>query len=291
MNSNKYIKNPDIFHTLLVCALSLAPLRLISNFFGRLARQKSGKILPSIISIFIRTLRINISEALLEQEKFETFNDFFSRRLKKNAREIDSNPKSVVSPVDGTILSFGSLNNNIIIEAKGTGSNIEDLLVIAGFKKRFIGGDYIVIYLSPRDYHRIHSPVAGKIMGYSHIPGRLYPVNRFAVNNIDRLFSTNERIVTYIECDNHVCALVKVGATNVGSIRLSYKDSVRTNRIYRKKTTDIFINTIPVKKGDEVAWFEIGSTVILLFEKDMVRLNNLKMGEHILMGTPVAKLR
>jgi len=275
-----------------VIVMKTLPLRMISRMAGWFAHTKTGFLLKPLIRWFVKKYNVNISEASSPWSDYQTFNQFFSRKLKPGSRKIDSRENSVVSPVDGTILSFGSLEDGIIIEAKGTGSKLDDLLSMPGFKKRFIGGEYIVIYLSPRDYHRIHVPLAAGIIGYSRIPGRLYPVNSFAVNNIDRLFSVNERLITYLETKkNKVCALVKVGATNVGSIRVTYDDNLKTNRVFSRKIKEIFMKAIPVEKGDELAWFELGSTVILLFEKGMVKLGDLKPGTGVLMGQAIASLK
>jgi phosphatidylserine decarboxylase len=275
-----------------VCLVSTLPLRLLSRCARVFANARLGAVLQPLIRFFSKKYNIDLSEAELDVADFKTFNGFFDRRLKKGARRIDPGAKSVVSPVDGTILSLGSLSDGIIIEAKGTGSKLDDLLCMPGFKQRFIDGDFIVIYLSPRDYHRIHAPLGANIIGYSHIPGRLYPVNSFAVNNIDRLFSTNERLITYMETrKNRVCALVKVGATNVGSIRVTYEDSLRTNRFFSRKTKEMFLKGIPIEKGEEIAWFELGSTVILLFEKNMAKLGDVKAGDRILLGEAIATLK
>jgi len=277
---------------LVVIIVSLLPLRLISKIAGYLANRKTGFLLQPLIRFFSKKYNVALTEAALPVSKYYTFNEFFDRKLKEGMRKIASGKKEVVSPVDGTILSFGSLNEEIVLEAKGTGSRLDELLVMPGFKRRFIGGDFLVIYLSPRDYHRIHSPISGKIIGYAHIPGRLFPVNSFAVNNIDRLFSRNERLISYIEtAENQVLALVKVGATNVGSIRVTYDESVATNRFFSRKTREIFMKGIPVEKGQEIAWFELGSTVILLFEKNMVTLDKLEAGKKISMGEIIARFR
>jgi len=268
------------------------PLRLVSRLTGLLVNARGGAVLRAVIRSFVSKMNIDMSEAELKIPEFKTFNEFFDRKLKKGARPIDPGARSVVSPVDGAVLSFGSLKDGMVIEAKGTGSKLDDLLCMAGFKKKFVDGDFLVIYLSPRDYHRIHSPIGGRIIGYSHIPGKLYPVNSFAVNNIDRLFSVNERLITYMETDkNKVFALVKVGATNVGSIRVNYEESLRTNRFFARKTKEIFMKSIPVKKGEEIARFELGSTVILLFEKNMVKLADLKPGQKVFMGTSIGALK
>lgn len=272
--------------------LQVLPLRLLSRLFGGLANLSLGKALNPLIRFFSGLYKIDTSEAVVPLNGFKSFNDFFDRQLKEGARTIDPNPKSIVSPVDGTILSFGSLDEEIILEAKGTGSNLEDLLAMPGFIKRFIGGDYLVIYLSPRDYHRIHSPLDANIIGYNHIPGRLYPVNTFAVNHVERLFSTNERLVTFMETGkNKLCALVKVGATNVGSIKVNYRENLKTNKAFGKRTTDMFVKGIPVEKGAEMARFELGSTVILLFEKGMAKLNDLTPKNRVLLGEGIALLK
>lgn len=285
-------KNKSLSMKFIVPIVSAIPLRLISRCAGGLANVRAGKLLQPIIRFFSKKYNIELSEAELHIPDFKTFNEFFDRKLKKNSRTVDTGLKSIVSPVDGTILSFGSLKEGLVIETKGTGSRLDDLLSMPGFKKRFIDGDFLVIYLSPRDYHRIHSPLNANIIGYSHIPGRLYPVNSFAVNNIDRLFSKNERLITYMETDkNKLFALVKVGATNVGSIRVTYDETLKTNKIFSRKSKEIFMKGIPVKKGDEIAWFELGSTVILLFEKNMVQLGKINSGDRVLMGKAIAALK
>lgn len=290
MKSQK--KVTSLWMKLVVFKISFFPLKLISRMAGWFANARLGFLLDPLIRFFADKYKIDLSEAALSVYQYKTFNEFFDRKLKAGVRVIDAGAKSVVSPVDGTILSFGSLKEGMIIEAKGTGSKLEDLLCMPGFKQRFVDGDFLVIYLSPRDYHRIHSPVAANIIGYSHIPGKLYPVNSFAVNNIDRLFSVNERLITYLETGkNRLLALVKVGATNVGSIRLAYQQELKTNRAFSRKIKEIFMKAIPVEKGQEIAWFELGSTVVLLFEKNMVQLGNLKAGERVLMGTSIGTLK
>ena len=271
--------------------LHLLPLRLISAFSGWIASLKlpSG-LMESIGGMFARAYGIDLSEAEKQPGDYPSFNQFFYRALKPGARKTEVGLKAVVSPVDGTILTMGELKDDIIIEAKGTGSPLEELIPVAGISSKLRGGAFMVIYVSPRDYHRIHSPVRGEITGYSHVPGRLFPVNSFAVNNIDRLFSRNERLVTYMKAVGRTCALVKVGATNVGSIRVQYMNELKTNRRFsRKPVSEIFMTGIKIRAAEEVGRFELGSTVILLFEKNMIEWKRLKSLDKVTVGQQIGE--
>jgi phosphatidylserine decarboxylase len=154
-----------------------------------------------------------------------------------------------------------------MIQAKGIDYSLEDLLESSCYLPNFAEGKYIVIYLSPRDYHRIHSPHEGRIMGYSYTPGKLFSVNELSVRGLAGLFPKNERLTTYIEtAGNGMVGLVKVGAVNVGRIRVNY-DTIHTNRWIRIASHRVYAEPFPIGRGDELGRFEMGSTVILLFEK------------------------
>lgn len=271
--------------------LHILPLKWVSRLFGRLAqRQFSRPRLTRFLNNFAHKYEIDMEEALDPIESYETFNRFFTRRLKPQARPIDPAPNSVVSPVDGAVTTFGEIENGSIIQAKGEGSHLDELIDQAGYRARFLGGTFVVLYLSPRDYHRIHSPLTGHIAGYSYLPGRLFPVNEFSVNKIKRLFSRNERIITYIKTpDKKAFAMIKVGATNVGSIRLAYDDRTITNAS-KKQFQETFMKPIDIEKGAEIGRFEIGSTVILLFEKGMVELDDLKKFQTVRYGEKIGRL-
>ena len=270
--------------------LYMAPLKLLSRLVGKVAGAKLPRfLLHFIIKMLIRVYKIDMSLFRLHVNEFTTLNEFFTRALKEGARTVDPAPESVISPVDGTLLNFGEITEGRLMQAKGEGSSLDDLIDIPGFRKRFMGGTYVTIYLSPKDYHRIHSPLAGTIRGYSYIPGKLYPVNSYAVNNIERLFSRNERLITYIETEKTMFAVVKVGATNVGSIRVTYKEEIRTNA-RQPAASEVFMNGHLIEKGEELGHFEFGSTVIVLFEKDMVRLNSLTQYQHVHYGEALGNL-
>jgi len=270
----------------------ILPLKLISRLAGKLtnASLPSG-ILRRILKWYIKMYSVNTDEMEKGLDEYTTINDFFIRYLKPGSRKIHSGKNSLVSPVDGRILNFGSLDEGKIIQAKGMGSTLDELIDMPGYRKRFQGGSYAIIYLSPKDYHRIHSPLSGDIVALSYLPGKLFPVNTFAVNNIDRLFSINERVVTYIESDKKLCGVIKVGATNVGSIKLSYYDNFRTNAKKQPAESQVFKKKIPIKKGEEMARFELGSTVILLLEKGFSEFTGLKEFSPVLYGEKIGVLK
>ena len=141
------------------------------------------------------------------------------------------------------------------------------------------------------DYHRIHSPVEGRILGYYYQPGKLFPVNNLAVNSINQLFSKNERLITYIESDRGLVALIKVGATSVGKIRVTYDPNIATNRWIRLAKEHMYDEEIHIRKGAELGRFEMGSTVMLLFEKDTVELLEFEEKQKMMSRYLVKKIR
>ena len=213
------------------------------------------------------------------------FNEFFTRELKPESRAIDNSDSSVVSPVDGTIAEFGGIKHNLLVQTKGILYSLVDLV---GKKaaKDFEDGHYITIYLSPGDYHRIHAPVSGKVKNFSYFSGNLWPVNKLGINNVGGLFSLNERILTPIENGRGTVGVVKVGATIVGKISLDYH-KLKTNS---DKQSALNLPVMPhkqYKKGDEIGMFELGSTVILLFENSKFNPHDIHSGKTVKMGQAI----
>jgi phosphatidylserine decarboxylase len=167
-------------------------------------------------------------------------------------------------------------------------SSLQNLLGNSRFYKQFLGGRYMTIYLSPQDYHRIHAPIDGRILGYYYQPGKLFPVNNLAVNTINQLFSKNERLITYIQNELGLVAVVKIGATSVGKIRVTYDPNISTNRWVRLAKEHMYEEEIRIRKGAELGRFEMGSTVMLLFEKDTVELLEFEEKQKLLFGQPIA---
>ena len=265
--------------------LSAIPQNLVSRLFGWISYMH----LPSFVMIpvlqaYSRIFKIDVNEAEKNIREYPSLNRFFTRALKEGARTVDPGKKSIISPVDGTVSKFGEIHQGKMIQAKGIDYSLRDLLESSRFLDSFKEGSYMVIYLSPRDYHRIHSPVDGKILGYTYTPGKLFAVNEIAVKGLYGLFPKNERLTTYIKNTNGMVGLVKVGAVNVGRIRVNY-DSVHTNRWIRFAQHDVYDVPFTVNKGDEVGRFEMGSTVILLFEKGIMKfLPGVKEGQSVKFG-------
>ncbi len=269
--------------------LYLLPKNLLSRIFGFISNQKlSKKIVQKIIKKYIKFYDVCTEEIEIPLERYSTFNSFFTRKLKKNIRIIDQDSNKIISPVDGTILNFGDIQNLNMIQTKGISFSIDDLIPSKFFQNNFQNGKWITIYLSPKDYHRIHFPFSGEVIGYNYNRGRLFPVNHIGVHHIKNLFSKNERLTTYLKTPHGLMAIVKVGATCVGKIRVTY-DSISSREVFTTSKEVLYEQSIKKNKGDELGIFEIGSTVILCFEATF-NLNFLKLTnfQKIQLGTPIA---
>ncbi|MCP4753478.1 MAG: phosphatidylserine decarboxylase [Proteobacteria bacterium] len=270
--------------------LRLLPKNLFSRLLGVLSDAKlPSPFLLSLILIYCRVYKIRRDELKVPLSRMKTFNDFFTRELKRELRPIDQASESVVSPVDGTVAEFGAIEQGLLVQTKGVLYSLSDLV---GTKdaELFEKGYFVTVYLSPADYHRIHTPVAGKVRRFSYFSGNLWPVNGFGVSTIGGLFSLNERIVTPIESEHGVVALVKVGATIVGKISLDYSEFCSNSG----KNTQINLPIIPGKKygkGDEIGRFQLGSTIILLFEKDRFIPVDLFSGKKVQMGQAIGRFK
>lgn len=284
-----YPHKHDLAVKFYVLILRLLPKNMVSKLNGFLAGLRLPRfIMTPIILAFARIYKINIQEAELEIRDYESLNKFFTRALKNGSRLIDQKENVIISPVDGRLLVSGSLEQGQLLQSKGMESSLQNLLGNNRFYKQFLGGRYMTIYLSPQDYHRIHSPVEGRILGYYYQPGKLFPVNNLAVNTINQLFSKNERLITYIQSEFGLVAVVKVGATSVGKIRVTYDPNIATNRWVRLAKEHMYEEEISIRKGAELGRFEMGSTVMLLFEKDTVELLEFEEKQKLLFGQPIA---
>jgi phosphatidylserine decarboxylase len=207
------------------------------------------------------------------------------------ARPIEGDESVVVSPVDGTVSQGGKIEAGTLIQAKGVTYSLDQLLSYQrAFVEKFDGGEFVTIYLSPRDYHRIHMPINGQIEASTYIPGELYPVNKTGVKRIPELFAINERVITYIRTSFGHMALIKVGATNVGSIKVVYDESIVTNPDKKlMRTHKEYQPPSSLAKGEEIGRFEFGSTVILLFEPGQIDwIIPLIPGTKVKMGQAIA---
>ncbi|QRG68276.1 archaetidylserine decarboxylase [Brevibacillus choshinensis] len=271
---------PVLIHRLPQNAMSRTMGKITASRFSRLAIQR-----------YIRHYHIDSTVIEKPVSQYRTLKEFFCRRLKPEARPIAPGDHVIVSPVDGTVSQMGDICEGTLIQAKGKEFDVVELLGgSAEEAKRYYGGKFITIYLSPRDYHRIHMPVDGDLIRYCYLPGRLYPVNKLGIENVDRLFARNERLVTYIKTkDMGDLALVKVGALFVGSVKVSY-NTATTNIKHGRQTSESIVDTPHYQKGDELGWFEFGSTVILLLESNHLKwAEGIESGKSLLMGQLLAE--
>lgn len=254
----------------------LIPQRWFSRLMGKLACITQPKMLKNFhIQYFIRRYQVDLSEAMeTDFKKYPDFNAFFTRKLMPLRRPIDAHPNSIVSPADGTISELGNIYQGMLIQAKKHRYQLRDLLGGEGvdeFKNStFENGKFMTIYLSPKDYHRVHLPLAGKFLKQIHIPGQLFSVNPYTVDSVPNLFARNERIINFFDTSIGQIAVILVGAIIVGSIVMTAHEN-----------TDL-------EKGQELGYFQLGSTVIILLEsaqtqwqKEFTVGTSLKMGEKI----------
>ncbi|MDG9967982.1 phosphatidylserine decarboxylase [Achromobacter mucicolens] len=268
----------------------LAPHHLVSRFFGYASDCREPAVKNWMISRFVRKYGVNMSEALQEDPlAYDCFNDFFTRALKDGARPLDEEPGAVVCPADGAISQMGAIEQGRIFQAKGHSYGLADLL--GGDTERaapFQGGQFATIYLSPKDYHRVHMPVAGTLREMIHVPGRLFSVNPLTARNVPRLFARNERVVCIFDTEHGPMAVVLVGAMIVASIETVWAGLVTP---YKRRIKSVRYDAaarapIHLEKGAEMGRFKLGSTAIVLFGPDKIRwadtpsvLGPVRMGE------------
>jgi phosphatidylserine decarboxylase len=221
-------------------------------------------------------------------QHYRTINAWFTRTLKPGLRPVA--PDCAVSPVDAAVGAAGTLSGDVMFQAKGRQYTLTALLGDAALAKRMDGGSYATLYLAPKDYHRIHSPLTAGIRKAVYIPGKLWPVNQAAVLHVDNLFAVNERIVVELERPNGgVMAVVAVGATMVGMTRLAF-DDLHTNAWKRVVDPRVYAPHKPIQAGEWLGQFEFGSTVILACSKDCAALDALTVGQTVRMGERLGTL-
>jgi phosphatidylserine decarboxylase len=259
--------------------LRLAPKNHLSCLLGGLAGLHLPFGLGGLsVRSFARAYGIDMSEAEMGLCQYRSIAELFTRRLKPGVRPIGE------GPVDGTLRGLGPVQSGRIEQVKGMTYALTDLLGGSSYASRFLNGWYFNLYLSPKDYHHVHAPVGGEVVACSCIPGKLWPVNDWSLRRIQNLFSINERIVTYISGAYGVVAVVMVGATNVGKISVEY-DDLATNRLglapWRKRAARHLRYDAPsrIDAGQRLGTFHLGSTVIMLCERDALAPSGLQFPE------------
>ena len=269
--------------------LQRLPAGALSRLVGRLADVTLPTPLRRpLLGAFARLVGADLAEAEQPLSFYPSLDAFFTRHLRPGVRPVDGDPGSVVSPVDALVGELGTLQNGHLLQVKGRPYSAASLLGDAAWAQRYEGGPYVTLYLTPRHYHRIHSPFAGEVVAARHLPGALLPVSPPAVALVPELFPRNERVVCLLEGAVGGAAVVAVGATNVGRISTAFDTDWHdrrggvSNRPGARESVRGYDPPRPVAKGAELMAFHLGSTVVLLLEAGRLRL-----AEHLLPGREI----
>jgi phosphatidylserine decarboxylase len=243
-------------------------------------------VLRAVIRAYVRGFGVDLSDVALPIDRFPTLNAFFTRALRDGARPIALDPDVLVSPADALVHDAGPVPvSGRLDQVKGRRYGLGALLGDESEAAPFLRGVYATLYLSPRDYHRVHFPADGQVVRWRHLPGRLYPVNRPAVRSVDGLFAKNERITIHLETERFgPIAVVMVGAANVSRITLPFAPDPGP---FRGRSPGLVVprEPIPVRRGDELGVFNLGSTVVLLAADRRLAPVRPLAGDHVVMGS------
>ena len=276
---------------LIISFLSILPKKSIARFMGINARLELPSFLQKlIIRYFVWKYDVNLEECTGSIEDYDSLAKFFIRELKPGRRPIDQNPQAIVSPVDGRVHAYGKILNGTFEQYENQVGSVAEMLGVnedSPLAQRYNNGDFIIIYLSPQDYHRVHSHETGTITRLAYFPGKLWPVFPAATRKIPHLFDRNERLVFHIQHPTKKdveSSIALIGAFGVGRMTTDW-DSVITNNSEPQKSIDI---NKQVGKGIELGRFELGSTVVLFFEPNQIKEWSVTRGNKIQLGTKMA---
>ncbi len=263
---------------------------VVSRVFGRLVAWKHPRWLSTALTRrFIAMYGIDTSEVEKPVDEYPSLSAFFIRRLKPEARSVDSDPAVIVSPVDGLAMTMGILTDKLeAFQIKGRSYALEKLVQEGTELALYRGGYFVQLYLSPKDYHRIHFPFDSHVSRASYRKGRLLPVNPFSLSHFKNVFPENERIILELEHQGQNVLMALVGALNVGRIGLSFSD-FETNR-GRRTDREIPLNRDQGRKGEELGWFMMGSTVVLFFPENSFD-PVIQEGATVRVGQPIGRWR
>ncbi len=267
----------------------ILPHRFLSSIVHWLMRVEWKPLKNYIINKISKSYNVNMQEAASANlDDYKHFNAFFTRSLKKGVREIDKDKNIIISPVDGAISQCGKIEQGRIFQAKGFDFSVQELLACdENIAQSYYDGQFATIYLSPKDYHRMHAPIDCEVTKTVHIPGRLFSVAKWTAESIPRLFARNERLVCYMKTEIGTIAYVLVGAIMVSSMETVFNGLVTPPYAKKVQVVPLNENTM-LKKGEEVGRFNMGSTVILLLPPNVAQLDEslientiVKLGEKI----------
>lgn len=262
---------------------------LISQYFGKFAKKEFPLFIQKIINAsYVKLMGLDMKE-FKNARYYKSLNDLFTRELIIK-REIDEAYDVIISPTDSLITQCGQIQSDIALQIKGMEYSVEELLTYycsSNFEK-IKDGSFMNFYLSPKDYHRYHAPCDFKLLKLIHVPGKLYPVNLKYLNKEFELFVQNERVI--LECENNgkIFYMVFVGALNVGQMVFEFENRVETNNDAKEMKVYTYEN-IEISKGECLGYFKMGSTVVILWEKDSIEIENL-LNQKVRFGQKIGKI-
>jgi len=289
MNNNNQAAN--LWDKLKVLPQYFIPQHFLTSLVYRLTRCDIPWFKNFIINQFINVFKVDMSLALNpDPESYSSFNTFFTRELSPGARPVSSDDRNIISPVDGIISQIDKIENDTIMQAKGKSYTLKHLLLEDELVNMFSGGTFATLYLAPKDYHRIHMPISGKLSRMIYVPGKLFAVNAHTARAVNAVFAKNERVINIFHTDIGPMAIIMVGALFVGSMETVWagqitpaKDRIINNVQYSDN------EAVRLQQGQEMGRFNMGSTVILLFPKDTMRwASGMVADKTIVMGENIA---
>lgn len=279
---------------LFIALQHILPQHFLSKMMWHLTRCEYKWLLKLILPLFIRQFKVNMDEAKnTDWRSYTSFNNFFTRELAESARTITTDEKEIASPVDGAVSQMGNINEDLIFQAKGHAYSLKQLLgdreELGGI---FKNGSFNTIYLSPKDYHRIHMPLDGTLKEMIHVPGELFSVNPTTVENVPALFARNERVICLFDTAAGPMAIILVGAIFVGSIETVWHGEVTPPSCKAIRNWLYEDETISYAKGQEMGRFNMGSTVILLHAENKIEWDSeLKAEQVVRLGEVIGNIK
>ncbi|MFT5675887.1 MAG: phosphatidylserine decarboxylase [Paraglaciecola sp.] len=284
-----------MFDSVKIALQYITPKHLLSRLVGSLAAAEAGALTTAMIKLFVKNYDVNMSEALRSSpDEYASFNEFFTRELKADARTICPDEKQLALPVDGAVSQLGDIKHDSIFQAKGHDYSLTTLLGgLPQLAVPFKDGKFATIYLSPKDYHRIHMPIDGTLTDMVYVPGELFSVSPLTAERVPGLFARNERVVTIFDTPAGKMAMVLVGATIVASIETKWAGTVTPpagKNVQHWQYPSDGEHAVHIKKGDEMGLFKLGSTIVACFEPNMLEFAELAAGDETRLGDVFATL-
>lgn len=270
----------------------IVPQHGLSRLMGFFGNCQCKHYKNWMIKKFIRAYGVNMKEAIQQDPTtYKSFNDFFTRELKPGVRDLAKPASAIISPADGAISEFGRIDQGRLLQAKGSYYALDTLVADKSAADDFVDGTFMTIYLSPKDYHRVHMPIGGQLKKMIYVPGSLFSVNEAAVAGVPGLFARNERAVCLFETDIGPVAMIMVGAMIVASIHTTWHGQIAPQRSRHLTEWNYQDQNIVLKRGDEMGFFQMGSTVIMLYPKDKIHLNEKLAAEQtVRLGDMLAEI-